>query len=184
MKNARLFLAVLMVLVIPASAMAFDSMRSFTGQPESEATTYIAADTITAGMLVRHPITSAQVDDRVEGDYDTDAMVIRSQVENDTYVMGVAIWSAIPGQTVRVVTHGYANVLVIGADSTTAGAITAGALISATSTAGYAGAADATFPAHAAVDNGVQALTHVGWAEVAIPSSNTAASKRCFIRAR
>jgi len=119
MNMKKFLVGVVMLLLVFASAQlvtAFTSETFYHGQTDQEYTVAYAGDTILVGSVVSFaPNTYNSF--FTDGLHDTGSWVIRAADENDSYVVGIAVWAAVPEQLVKIQTWGIGAAIVDGQDS-------------------------------------------------------------------
>lgn len=141
-KNLLASLVVTLLIASVALVSGFSSSPAgYPGKCDRETLWYTAGDTITLGQVLSIDFA---YNANTTGSYDTGSVVIRSQVENDTYVAGVALMDAAIGQSVQVITRGVVAAKIDASDSVggTATALVYGNYLSTADRDGFLGNAE------------------------------------------
>ncbi|MFA5186924.1 MAG: hypothetical protein WC551_10630 [Patescibacteria group bacterium] len=112
-----LFVFLTVAMLIASASVVFGEVSNQAGYPgkcDNFTMWYTAGDTITNGMVVSIDFAYNAY---TTGTYDTGSVCIRSQVENDTWVAGIAVMDALPEQSVKVQTRGVVAAKIDGSDS-------------------------------------------------------------------
>lgn len=146
-----------LILGLTPFAFAFVSQPvGYPGRQDVESTWVVAGDTVTKGMVVSYEHEYNAYND---AGYDTLGMVTRSGLENDSYVAGIAMTDAIPGQSLRVLTHGVWACKIDGSDSWES-AMSPGGILSPADRDGFLGSmhSDSTATSGTKITDAVRAV--------------------------
>lgn len=131
--------ALLALLISGTIAVGYVSNPAVSSKPDVEWSGGLSGDTVEIGQCVS---IDYSYNSYMTGVYDTGSWVIRSSAENDSFVVGIATQSCVPGQTIKWVSHGPVEAKVDGSDSVpTQTAISTGVWLSAADRDGFLGCA-------------------------------------------